>query len=366
LPVAAVTRGNLYVRSRTPDLVLPRQLLSGETGEPVLQLELRADDEDIRLEAITLTATGGGVGAIERLDLFTEGTGVPFAQAGICQSGFCALAGSGGLLIPAGGGEVIVLARPVIRAGALAAPSFLYFSLPADGVQARGATSGMILDHNDADAIEEGEVLLHPSAPAADHPNQPIVSTPNAVVTSKITAITNAGPEAGVLVAGSREIGRFRFQAASHGNQAVISGVVLLVFGTNTEIDTGSLRLFNAASPSQSVVCRAFTTATGEPLTGRRRGAFQALCSGLASVIDSSLSPGETAMFILRAHVTSAQVVSSARSELRVLFQTYNGFNDSFGPGPSQSRILWLDGGVPYSWTEYFGEGQVTSTVYSR
>ena len=75
-----VEQGDLFVTKDSTPLRC-RQLLGGALGEPVLRLQLHAENEDIDVTDLQFTSSGSIATTVDRLELFLDGAAEPFAFA---------------------------------------------------------------------------------------------------------------------------------------------------------------------------------------------------------------------------------------------------------------------------------------------
>ncbi|MDP6561859.1 MAG: myxococcus cysteine-rich repeat containing protein, partial [Candidatus Peribacteraceae bacterium] len=203
-----VSQGDLYV---TKDVVplRNRQLLGGTVGDAVLRLEFRAENEDIDVTDLQISAPPQSR-SIDRFELYFDGESTKFADAtkGGCgndevaypEHTFCANMENQQLVIPKGR-DIEVIIRPRMRSDLVGGISGDAFNTHLSGivatnfpgaVRARGAESSNDLLQNNSDTIAEGEIFI--GAESAG-PNQSITGEDETVVMSKITSITNANPD---------------------------------------------------------------------------------------------------------------------------------------------------------------------------
>ena len=397
------SQGDLFVKRN--QVLKNHQLLGGTVADSVLELAFKAENEDIRIEDLVITGSGRNATSVASMQLFLGNSTTPFATASSpCVGGtgstllptstastivnFCAHMGGDQLIIPGDGGDVIVTARPVIKSnfvGGSGSDVLVSFVLASNDtptmdvaqtgsvIVARGLESSGTLDMNDGDATAEGEIFIHPTAPAISTQNAIIEGAFNHIVMTKLTSVTNDGPETGQLAAGLREIGRFRLQSAAHnndGNDFTLSGIILNVNATNVAVTPTGITLANANSPDTTRTCTAYTTA-GVLISaaGTNSGSFLVYCSAINSSIDAELSSGEANTFLLKATISNAQISSTTTSSLQVAFQDFSNIAQAFGVSTTGNHIQWVDTGGPetrdvkFNWLD-LSVTQVFSTLF--
>jgi len=398
-----VSQGDLYVtQDSTP--VSTRQLLGGALSEPVLRLQMRAENEPIDVTNIILHSSGSTAGSVERLELYADNAATPFASAtvGACAAAdklthnpnsgnnnvaaFCASMGSQQLVVPEGE-DLDIIIRARLKTDAAGATSnqelgfFLYSSVGSTSatgaVRGRGYHSSNDLVINDGDLTAGGEVFIGVSSPAV---STTIASDEHVSVLSKIASITNANADANgtTVPTGVYPIGQFKFAAAQNSNsrdgvnKVTLSGVVFSVNATNITIDSSTFKFYNKAAPSTTTTCTAYKASDYSSVSGVATGSLLVNCNDLAeSTVSTEISAGADSTFVLQANVTNASVSASATSTLQVSMQNFDtkGKTSGYGVGASStySYIYWTDkdslSNVPFTWVEY-PETVVNSTSY--
>src|SRR3989344_2358052 len=136
-------------------------------------------------------------------------------------------------------------------------------------VTARGFESSNVLLFPDTDTVQEGEVFVGTSTPAAD---TAIVGNRNDVVLAKIVNIEDVNPAAdgsNVPQGTSRTIAEFKFTAATNintlngRNKATLSGLVFQISATNVLFDNSEFDLCNKNDQTQQISCTAYNRAGG-------------------------------------------------------------------------------------------------------
>ncbi len=401
-----VSQGNLYVSKDTTPL-RSRQLLGGALGDSVLRLNVRGEFEDIDVTDLQITSSGSTASAVDRLELYKEGATSPFASATIGGCGsddvltrtndttvatFCAKMQARQLVVPKGT-DVKVLVKPRMKTdvdGAFSNQTVQLFiskqavsnnATGSGAVRARGDQSSNNLTANGGDTSATGEVFIGLTSAAAS--NTDIVGSYNSSVLSKILTIANANPDAnGTNVpTGVADIGQFKISAAPNSNsknglnKAVLSGVVFNVNATNVAIDTTTFKFFNKANSTVTATCTPKTTSS-VTISGSASGSFVVFCGSLtSSSVNTSIDQGTDQTFVIQANVTNAKVSSTSTSTLQVSLQNFDNVSrTAFGPGSTQSHLIWIDQDsdslgsgttttAAFTWVEY-PETTVKSTSY--
>lgn len=380
--------GNLFViRDSTP--VRNRQLLGGALGEAVMRLEFRAEQENIEVLSLHISADGDP-SSIDRLELYTVGAAAPFATAtrGACGAGsteFCAEM-TGGQLIVAQGQSVDVIVRPRIKsdtdgsvsgqeiklalaAGNAGTPASLY------SVRARGMVSNQELHHNNGDGKAEAEVIIGRNTPGV---GIDILAPVHVVVHSKIALISNANPDAnGTSVpTGVSPIGQFRFQAAAHTNtrnglnDVVIGGIIFDVAAANVAVSAGDFRIYDKRDATMKHQCFTYYT-DGTPFTAAQiSGTFYVECNSMVNSAISTIDANANSTLVLEANILSPALNAAAPSKLQVSIGNFASMTNAYGlDTPSMSHFYWTDrdagGQVDFAWVEH-GDTVITSTVYQN
>ncbi len=381
-------RGSLFI---TKDSVPTRhrQLLAGELGEPILRLELRAEDEAIDVTRLVFTdvvGAGLGVDNIDSLRLYRAGESASFVSATVnnCNNisldlpdnSFCAVMESQQLVIPEDE-RVDVLVRPLMKSdehgsvnGANGEIQLVFhkpndFAIPS--VSARGFESSNVLYINDGDALAEGEIFVGQSLPGTD---QAIVGHPNDTVFARIVTIENVNPDANgtnVPQGTSKTIAEFKFTAATNvntlngRNKVNLDGIIFTVSSTNVELDLSKFDVYNKNDQTRQINCTTFGLGGGNYLV-------QVLASDNPAV-DMSMDSGESITLVLEADILDNQVSSHWGSSLVVSLDSFSDRSRSvFGAGTTESHIRWSDSlgesdEAHYTWVEY-GQTSISSTSY--
>jgi hypothetical protein len=356
-------QGDLYVtKSSTP--VKAKQLLGGALGDEILRLQFHAEYEDIDVTDLVFSGSGANAASIatnvDRLELYLVGATTPFATATVAGCGnvavasnsMCANMDNREFIVPKGS-NTNILVRPRMRTDVDGATAGHVVALKIDrtaststgAVRARGLLSSNDLAANDADATPEGEVFIGASSAGS---NTLMVSNLNHVVLSKVTAITNADPNANgtaIPTGTQRDLGMFKFATAAASNlkngtnKWTLSGVIFTVNATNVDLNSDTFKIYNTADPTQKRRCSVDQTSGSSSLL--------VTCQKLPTasgtvVINTEIDPGTDATFVLNADVQNAKVSNSATSTLQVSitgFETpsYTTFGSAAG------HIAWLD-----------------------
>lgn len=393
-------QGNLYVTKDTAPL-RSRQLLGGTLGDTVLQLSLRAENEDIDVTDLQFTSFGSTATSVERLELYLLGATAPFATAttGGCGSDrvptvdfngapaqtFCANMEGRQLVVPEGD-RVGVQVLPRMKsdtAGATAGQVIGLFLSESEAnnqttgegaVRARGVLSSSTLAGNNGNATAEGEVLIGTDRPA---PNTRITGNANQAVLAKAVSITNANPDPdnSSLPTGITPFGQFRFTAAPNANTLnglnkwTLDAIIFDITAANVELDSQSLRFYNKADTSVKRQCTVLNP-QGAPIGGPGigvSGALYAVCDNLKEdAVATELSSGESAVFVLEASITRPTMApGGATLQASITSFTDIARNDSFGW--NASHIKWFDEDATVlatlRWLD-LAETAVRSTVY--
>ncbi len=400
-------QGNLYViADSTP--VRNRQLLGGTLTEPVLRLQMRAENEDIDVTELQITSSGSNATAVDRLELYLDGATTPFAEATVGGCGgnaldlnphsnydavqsFCANMENEQLVVPEGE-DLDILVRARIKkdnAGGTSAQAVSFFIHNSSGsiasntgaVQARGAESSNDLTDNDGDATSDGEVFIGLNAPAALTYNSTIDGTDHVTVMSKITSITNANPapDNTPVNTGIQPFGQFKITAAQNGNSnnglnyVLLTGVVFNVNATNVVLDATTFEFYNKEDATVTTSCTADSTTPTLNIGGNASGSFLVVCSDLdATSVQTRIDQGQSETFVLQANVTNSQVTAAATSILQASLQSFSkNTRLSFGSGTvtdtAFSHLIWNDTdsstSEAFHWVEY-ADTVVNSTSY--
>ncbi len=390
-PWTLVSQGDLFVTKDTQPL-RNRQLLGGTLGEAVLRLEFHAENEDIDVTDLQISAPPLSR-SIDRFELFRDGESTKFADAtkGGCGSDataypdntFCANMENLQLVVPKGE-DIDVIIRPRMRTDLVGGISGDAFNTHLNGsvatnlpgaVRARGAESSNDLSQNDGDTIAEGEIFI--GADSAG-PTQSITGEDETVVMAKITSITNANPDGNgtAVPTGISSIGQFKFSAAAHSNSkdgendAILDSIIFNVNATNVAINAQSFKVFNKADQTKTVNCQPYYL-SGDVFTAANiSGTFFVQCTGIdASVVDSEIDEGTDSTFVLEANILNPNVAATSGgvSVLQVALQKFDQ-RGNFGMGSDDTHIQWIDRdgstNVIFNWIEY-PETSVKSTSYN-
>lgn len=393
--------GDLYVNKDSSPL-RNRQLLGGTLGEAILRLELHAEHEPIDVTDIQFTSSGASATSLDRIELYRDGEATKFAEAtkggcgndsrwtsrgGSTVTTFCVNMENQQLVV-ADGADVDIIARPRMKTDEQGGISNEIISLFVGSgttvenitVQARGAESSNDLTMSDGDATAEGEIFIGRTSAGA---NAIIIGNKNISVLSKVTAITNANPDAnGTSVpTGISAIGQFKFTSAAHGNSkngdnsVVLSGVVFNVNATNVSISNGSFKFYNKADQTKTVTCTEYDSG-GTAVSNVSSGTLLVECKGLvASTVDTEIDEGTDSTFVLEADITTPnnQAANGGVAVLQVTLQKFDDISDNIfgatGAATTRSHLQWRDtdqGSTTPSflWIEY-PETSVKSTSYN-
>ena len=393
-------QGNLYVtEDSTP--VRARQLLGGTLAEPVLRLQIRAENEAVDVTDLQITSSGSTATSVDRIELYLEGAATPFAEAtvGGCGStglavnpgngyetvqSFCANMETQQLIVPEGE-DIDILIRPRMKAdtaGGISNQALAFFvdeypSATTGAVRGRGAESSNDLIANNGNGAANGEVFVGRNS--ANATNLDIVGSNSVSVMAKVTSITNANPDPdGTAVpTGITAFGQFKIVAASHNNSnnglndVVLSGVIFNVNATNVELDQ-VFSLYNKADSTIRQTCLAYESTGVTVISAVASGSILVECNALiAATVNTEVDAGSEATFVLEGEVTDSQVTAGASSTLQASLQNFeNRARTSFDRtvGTAKSHIRWADSDSAatnyFTWIEY-PETNVNSTTYS-
>jgi len=378
--------GSLFVtKDSTP--LRHRQLLGGTLAEAILRLEFHAEDEDIDVTDIQLSANTQ-VNSIDRLELYFDGQSRKFAEAtkGGCGSDskpstttFCANMEGQQLVIPSGQ-DIDVIVRPRMKTDEQGGVSGEEFSLAVNGeaiatfnagsIRARGLTSSNNLVANNGDNTANGEIFIGTEVPGS---NSTITGNMSQTVLAKVSAITNANPYANgtAVPTGVSPIGQFKFSAAGHNNSKNGDNDVLIktirfdVNGTNVAINASSFKFYNKADQTVTHSCQPFYIG-GQPFTSDNiSGVYTVLCTGIdSSAVDSEIDDGRDITLVLQADIVSPNIAAS-NGGVSVLQTALTNFSDY---GTDSDHIIWSDKdqstNQTSNWIEY-PETTVKSTSYN-
>lgn len=389
-----VNQGNLYVtRASTP--VGSRQLLGGTLTDPVLRLQLRADNEPIAVTDLQITSSGSTAQSVDRLELFLPGAEQPLGSATIGACGgsdtltswqgadvrtFCASMRSQQLVVQPGQ-TVDLIVRARIKTddeGGISGETVRFFltgqavadaATGSGAVRGYGLRSGNQLGANDADAAATGEVFI---GAAGIGPNSDIVGNPHDVVMSRIPSVVNANPDAnGMSVpVGTTPFGQFRFTAAVNANtrggsnRATLSGVIFSVNATNVGMDAGRFRIYNKADASVKHACQAVLP-DSSPVTGTASGTFLVACTGLVDAsVNTEIGSGASQTFVLEGLVTDPSLRPGSVSTLQASLQAFTSRPEAQnGFGVASSHIHWQD--LDQSASDFYWIDLPDTTVHS-
>lgn len=390
-------QGDLYVtKSSTP--VRSRQLLGGTLADEILRLQFHAQYEDIDVTDLVFTGSGADASLIatnvDRIELYKVGATTPFASATVAGCGtdavaansMCAKMKNQEFIVPKGS-NTNILVRPRMRTdvdGAIASTDVILdlnrtASTSTGSIRARGLLSSNDLDGNDGDTTPEGEVFIG-IASASNQFNQKIAGGFNEVVLSKVTAITNADPNANgtaIPTGSSRQIAQFKFATASANNlkngtnKWTLSGVIFNVNATNVLLGSGNqmaaatsdFKFYNKADPTVKHTCLASNaTTSGSSLTVN--------CGGVIarSSVNTEIDPGTDVTFVLEADVVNGKISNSSTSTLQVSIQSYTENPKATAFSDAGSHLAWNDkdngGTTVFKWVEY-PDTTVNGTSYN-
>jgi hypothetical protein len=297
--------------------------------------------------------------------LFLEDESEPLAVAarGICEddsASFCADIPSGGLVIPAG--RTLELSARILATNGRErgdATTVFFLTLPADGVAARGVSSGLSLSLHNGQAHAGGEIFIAPreSLIGPTFRNVPIYGSPQSPVLSKIISLRSVtAPAPASLQAGPLELAACEVSvtASDASSPAVLSGVIFNVTATNVMLSSRDFSLSETGTPSLSVPCTAVDSA-GIPIPDPVSGSFFVSCSLADGILSSRILEGAPMTYVLRGAVSNPVVVPSTSSLLIVSLQRINKQYNTFGP--SGGRLLWEDseepGATAMRWMEH-------------
>ncbi len=389
-------RGNVYV---TKDSVQDpsHQLLGGTIADPILQVQLRAEDQAVQIDQLQFTAesangstpSNNAARSVVRLEVYRAGdtTLLGSATLGGCEAQpvpantFCVKLPAGKLVI--GAGQTAVLAvRPRMKTDADGAMSGDRFRLTvrADSaaVQATDVNTGNALRTNDGDQMEDGEVFIGTSTAGA---NAKLAGENETVVLSKIISVQNNSPEGdnATLPSGITAIGQFRFSAAANGNtknglnKPQITDLIFTVRTQNVTLDAAAFQLYNVLDGSMKTPCSAFQT-YGAPISGNASGIFYVTCKAIdASSVSSKIDSNGILDLALQGNILNAGDITSGTLQVSIesfsnanlsLIKNANGTINSAG-----SHISWNDTDVdsvgPFSWVDVTDQ-EVKSTLYGK
>ena len=353
--VGAVTvheRGNLFV-TKDSQPAPSHQLLLGETSTPVLRLNFHATDEDV---AVTYIAINGGNGSVSGLELYTDGSSVPFATAREvqCDSAvpgqFCAQM-SGGLFTVPRDHDMRVIVRARTKAKILGGVSgetfapYLRETISSNPViKARGISSGKDLSQNNGDGTADGEIFIGRSTPGG---NAALAGATHDAVAATVLNIDNADPDADLSAVpyGNSTFAAFRFTAAPNQNSRFVT-ITTLVFTVSAQsVQVDGIRLFNTADSGKTVTCSQSATT----------GTITVMClTPPTSNVVTSIDQNSTATLALRGNITS-----TAGGGTGFLQAVLGNLGNRDAPG----TVVWTDDVSTFSWVDV-PVTQVRSTQY--
>jgi hypothetical protein len=387
--ITLISKGNLYVTQDTTP-TRSHQLLGGTLGDPILRINMRADNEPIDVTNLQFTSMNGNATSVDRLDLYMPGATTPFAAAYpscgtdiIPSTGttFCATMMSQQLVVDPSQADVKVLVRPRMKDDSsgdvsgdvvqfyLSGKAVMNNATGEGAVRAQGISSAFNLNANNGNSTADGEVFIGTATAAPS--NADIVGKSNVTVLSKIASIVNANPDTNgtSLTMGQKDIALFQVSTLPStnyrgGNRVEIATVLFSVQATNVTLDAGGFVGFNQANPTQVVLCYPMDV-NGTALTGTVTGSFYVSCAFSGSPVDSFINNGEAATFGLRANIVNAGMGASS---LQVSLQNFaDSTLSSFSP--SGYHFVWHDSGnmddTVFHWVDY-PDNTVNSTMYQN
>lgn len=399
------SQGSLFVTKDSVP-VRARQLLGGTLGDPVLRLQLRAQDENVDVTDIQFNSSGSTATSVDRLELYKEGDTAPFTTASVGSCGnddvltvnggnggativaFCAKMQSSQLVVTKGQNLKLIV-RPRMKddnAGAtsnqivqlwITRQAIVNNTSGSGAIRARGALSSNDLIANSGDTTANGEIFIGTDTATT---NSDIVGNVNRSVLSKVVTIADANPDSGLnngspnVPVGVSPFGQFRFTAATNTNSLnglnkfTLSGVIFSINATNVNMDATAFKIYNKNDASTKANCKARST-TGVRNTNVESGSFLVDCDSLmASSVDTHISSGDSLTFVLEGSVTNAKVSSSANSTLQASIQNFTSSTvNAYGSTASTlNNIEWADQDTTstfFYWIEY-PDTVVKSTSY--
>ncbi|TSC80635.1 MAG: hypothetical protein G01um101425_289 [Candidatus Peregrinibacteria bacterium Gr01-1014_25] len=391
------SQGDLFVIKDT-EPQRSRQLLGGALGEPILRLQLRAQNEPIDVTDFQFTSSGGVVTSLDRLDVYKDGATTPFVSATVGGCGtddvlannvtpnseavktFCANMESQQLIIGKGQTQDIVI-RPRMKADVDGATIndliqiWLTKQAVADNntgsgaVRGRGLESSNNLTANDADTTAEGEVFIGTDTATT---NANIVGNISRVVFAKITSITNANPDPDNtnVPTGVSPFAQFKFTAAANSNtlnglnKAVLSGVIFNINATNVTLNAANFKVYNKSDSSTKATCRARSTGN-VVINGAQSGSYLVECGPLpATSVNTEMNSGESLTIVLEGDIISPKT-GSTTSTLQASLQDFTTLTTTTFVATA-SHLAWLDKDTAttvFFWVEY-PDTVVKSTSY--
>lgn len=388
------SQGSLFVTlDSTP--VRQRQLLAGALSEPIMRVQLRAQDENIDVTMLRFVSVGGLASSVDRLELVRDGETTSFATAtsaacsdfsvstynGTPSQTFCAPLTNRQLVVQNGQtAKVLVKARLRTdeQGGMGGDPIQLAIDTAGGGGGGGGMTGGgmgaQVMNYRTFGFVEARGAAssnaltpenIYIGTPSAGGAETPVVSPKHVSVLSKIVTIANANPDAdGTNVpTGLSPIGQFKFTAAANQNTAnglnKVSFQRLRFQVTSTNVQFGDFfNLYNKADPSVKATCQ--VTGGGGAGGGDENPAPRPVmrvivCDNLRMPgRDFMVDSGESDIFVLENNIAYAQLRPAYASNLQVIFE---GFSTPFADTNSD-QILWEDRdsgptSKRYAWIEY-------------
>jgi hypothetical protein len=357
-PAPVIT--SLFVTQDTTP-VRQQQILGGAVTDPLLRLkfDVSTTRDVVFVTDLHFTIAGGGIDAIDRLELVPVGMTNPIgvATVGACGSAsvppatMCATLGENFFIN--GGSPVVLQVRARMKTDVDGAVSggkvrlTVLGTVDLNAVKAASLNTSLPLKTNDGDATDEGEIFIGRSNVGA---NADISGSEHTVVLSKVVSVTNADPNANgtaIPTGFGREISQLKFSAAPNNNtlnglnKVALGNVLYSVTAQNVLLSGSGFAAYNKADSTQVVLCYPMST-TGTPLAGDVTGTFLVSCAYSGSPVNNSIDPGTDATFVLRANVMNSKVDNGAASVLQVMLSNFpDSTNTSFGP--SASHLTWHD-----------------------
>jgi len=349
------TQGSLYVTQDNIS-VGNKQLLAGALSDILLRIKFRAQDEDVSVTKITI---GGGTDSVDSLELFLDGSSLPFAVArkvacdSVVTSQYCA---DTDLLI-AKDVEKRVLVRARVNADTSGGTSgdTVALTLTANtstnvAVEAWGEASLKELNQNNGNATAEGEIFIGRDSAGA---NVAITGMTHDIVNAKFASIQNANgdPDGTAIPTGESTFAAFSFAALPHTNSfgglnnIVMESITFKVTSTNVQFSSSSFVLYNPQNPGVTVSC-----------TGGTTGIITVVCGSLeGSAINTVIAQGSSIELALRGDITNPQV-GAGNSTLQAQI---SGLGSRGSGGP----IVWNDEVFSYGWVD-LSSTTIRSTLY--
>lgn len=292
-----IPHGSVAIEEDLPSR--PRQVLAGAQSEELLRFSITAQDETADPYRFQFLVTGPGAESIDRFNVYRIGETTPFTTATIAATGADDVSPSGKTFtarmqlqqcLVEENTEGVFIVRAVMKSdeqGAIAGQTF-EVSIPATtGVLVRGLTSSSTLQSG---------------------PDVAISSPVETVVTAKVTNFTNANPttDNSNVPTGIDGVGQWTVSTATHVNslggfdRVVLDTFVVDLALTNVAVDPAGFYFYNKADSSQKVLATSVVaTATGYHIT---------FANISTSVVDSRISSGGSATFVLQVNVTNSKI----------------------------------------------------------